>query len=76
MKVKWKYWVGHLILDQGSQGYPGPGANGPCIDRPVHKPGSTMPVSDRKHWGMLTTDIKQVEWYVAQFKASVRHQSP
>jgi hypothetical protein len=69
MTRKWKYWVGHLILDKGGQGYPRPGANGPRIDPPVCKPGSTMPVSDRTHWGMLTTDIKQVEWYVAQYKA-------
>jgi hypothetical protein len=66
---KWKYWVGHLILDKGGQGYPDPGANGPRIDRPVCKPGSTMPVSDRTHWGMLTTDIKQVEWKAAQWRA-------
>jgi hypothetical protein len=69
MTGKWKYWVGHLILDKGGQGYPHPGANGPRIDQPVCKPGSTMSVSDRTHWGMLTTDIKQVEWYVAQYKA-------
>jgi hypothetical protein len=69
MTRKWKYWVGHLILDKGGQGYPHPSANGPRIDSPVCKPGSTMGVSDRTHWGMLATDIKQVEWYVAQFKA-------
>jgi hypothetical protein len=69
MTRKWKYWVGHLILDKGGQGYPRPGANGPPIEPPVCKPGSTMPVSDRTHWGMLTTDIKQVEWYVAQYRA-------
>jgi hypothetical protein len=69
MTGKWKYCVGHLILDKGGQGYPHPGANGPRIDQPVCKPGSTMSVSSRTHWGMLTTDIKQVEWYVTQYKA-------
>jgi hypothetical protein len=66
---KWKYWVGHLILNKGGQRYPDPGANGLRIDRPVCKPGSTMPVSSWSFWGMLTTDIKQVEWYAAQYKA-------
>jgi hypothetical protein len=66
---KWKYWVGHLILDKGGQGYPDPGTIGPRIDRPACKPGATMPVSDRSHWGMITTDIKQVEWYAAQKRA-------
>jgi hypothetical protein len=67
--TKWKYWVGHLTLDQGGQGYPRPGANGPHIERPICKPGSTMPVSNKNQHGMLTNDIKQVEWYVAQYKA-------
>jgi hypothetical protein len=66
---KWKYWVGHLILDRGRQGYPYPDADGPPIDQPVCKPGATMPVSGRTHWGMITTDIKQVEWYAAQYRA-------
>jgi hypothetical protein len=69
MTRKWKYWVGHLILDKGGQGYPRPGDSGPRIDPPVCKPGSTVPVSNRTHYGMLTNDIKQVEWYVAQYKA-------
>lgn len=66
---KWKYWVDCLILDKGGQGYPRPGANGPRIDRPICKPGSTMPVSDRTHYGMITTDIRQVEWYITQYRA-------
>jgi hypothetical protein len=69
MTKKWKYWVGHLILNKGGQSYPHPGANGPLIEQPVCKPDSTMPVSDRSHWGMLTIDIKQVEWYAAQHRA-------
>jgi hypothetical protein len=69
MTGKWKYWVGHLILDQGGQGYPRPGANGPVIDRPAYKADSTTLVSDRSHYGILTTDMKQVEWYVAQYRA-------
>lgn len=28
-----------------------------------------MPVSDRTHYGTITTDIKQVEWYAAQYRA-------
>jgi hypothetical protein len=65
---KWKYWIGYLILDQGAQGYPRLGDNGPHIDQPIRKLGSTMPVSDRTHYGVLTNDIEQVEWYAAQYK--------
>jgi hypothetical protein len=67
MPRTWKYWVGRLIL--GGHGYPHSGTNGPRIDRPVSKADSTMPVSNRTHYGILTNDIKQVEWYAAQYKA-------
>jgi hypothetical protein len=31
--------------------------------------GNSMPVSDTNFWGILTNDIKVVEWYVAERKA-------
>ena len=82
---KWKYWVGTLIdghkiiddrpLDKDSCRI-GP-APPPIYPQP--KMGNSMPVSSTNFWGILTNDIKVVEWYVAEQRAhgvAVSHASP
>ena len=75
-KSKFKYWVGALIdgheiiddrpLDKDSCRI-GP-APPPIYPKP--KMGNSMPVSETNFWGILTNDIKVVEWYVAERKAN------
>jgi len=74
-KSKFKYWVGTLTdgheiiddrpLDKDSCRI-GP-APPPIYPQP--KMGNSMPVSDKNCYGILTNDIKVVEWYVAERKA-------
>jgi len=74
-KSKFKYWVGTLIdgheiiddrpLDKDSCRI-GPA---PPPIYPPPKMGNSMSVSSKNFWGILTNDIKVVEWYVADHKA-------
>jgi hypothetical protein len=74
-KSKFKYWVGelidgHEIIDDRPRDKDncriGP-APPPIYPQP--KMGNSMPVSDKNCYGILTNDIKVVEWYVAERKA-------
>jgi hypothetical protein len=74
-KSKYKYWVGELIhgheiidgrpLDKDNC----PIGPAPPLIYPPPMMGNSMPVSSKNFWGMLTNDIKVVEWYVAERKA-------
>jgi hypothetical protein len=64
---KYKYWAGHLI--GGHDEHTTIAKTLPPPPPLSMLPPSSMPVSDMNFWGVLTNDIKVVEWYVARLKA-------
>jgi hypothetical protein len=75
-KSKWKYWVGELIDGRERAYDPRPLDENRCRIGPAPPPpfpqpkmGNSMPVSSKNFWGILTNDLKVVEWYAACRKA-------